>query len=412
MKITEIEVHEISVPYVDWLAHPLNHYYGLSKRYVYIAHTDTGLEGLGEGHALYDREFLDQYIGTNPFDWIADQTSLCVGTAMYDLMGKAAGVPCYKLFGQKARSWVPRGSWTVSTHPKKMAEAVERYAHDGYTWMKFHLSPFENIFDQVEAMQAVAPVGFKIHYDFTMHGTADHMPELLHALEQYPISGCFEDAVDAQDIPAQIELRQNCTLPIVLHHAPLGFTHDVMMRAADACMLGHAPIGNAMRAAGFFASINMPFMLQNTGGHITTTMVAHLMAAAPTGKFHFITTAETLADDVVNERPEIVNGFVRVPDSPGLGLTLDRDALERLKNLTLPETAPWIIKSRFANGTMMYDIHDTAQPIHMVRPDRRKQINLSFQDPISTEYWDDDGSTEFKQIFDRVRREGVYLEKP
>ena len=47
-------------------------------------------------------------------------------------MGQAAEVPVYKLFGQKHRSWVPVGSWTVSTHPKRMAEAVERYAEMGY----------------------------------------------------------------------------------------------------------------------------------------------------------------------------------------------------------------------------------------------------------------------------------------
>ena len=45
---------------------------------------------------------------------------------MYDLMGKAAGVPVYKLFGQKYRSWVPMASWTVSTHPRRMAQGGPR----------------------------------------------------------------------------------------------------------------------------------------------------------------------------------------------------------------------------------------------------------------------------------------------
>jgi len=42
-------------------------------------------------------------------------------------------------------------------------------------------------------MEAVAPEGFKIHYDFTMGGTDDHIPELVDALSQYGISGCCED---------------------------------------------------------------------------------------------------------------------------------------------------------------------------------------------------------------------------
>ena len=174
MKVIEIEAHEIMVDYQDWIAYQLNHYYGATRRTVYVAHTDNGLVGLGESGRTEPQEVIDTYIGTNPFDWLGDETSLGLGTAMYDLMGKAVGVPVYKLFGQKYRSWVPVGSWTVSTHPSRIAEAIEKYATQGYTWMKFHLSPFENIIDQTEAMEAVAPEGFKLHYDFTMGGTDDH----------------------------------------------------------------------------------------------------------------------------------------------------------------------------------------------------------------------------------------------
>ena len=48
MKVTEIEVHQIMLEYQDFLAYQLNHYYGPTKRTIYIAHTDSGLEGLGD----------------------------------------------------------------------------------------------------------------------------------------------------------------------------------------------------------------------------------------------------------------------------------------------------------------------------------------------------------------------------
>ncbi len=128
MKVTEIEVHEISLEYQDWIAYPVSHYQGVPRRTVYVAHTDTGLIGLGEGGRTEPQEVIDQYLGSNPFEWMGDEVSLGLGTAMYDLMGQAAGVPVYKLFGQKYRSWVPVGSWTVSSAPSHMAEAVEHYA--------------------------------------------------------------------------------------------------------------------------------------------------------------------------------------------------------------------------------------------------------------------------------------------
>jgi galactonate dehydratase len=411
MKVTKIEVHEIQAAYEDWAAYQLNHYYGPHRRTVYVVHTDDGLEGLGEGHAPEPQEVQEKYLGTSPFDWIGDETSLGLGTAMYDLMGKAVGVPVYKLIGAKCRSWVPVGSWTVSTAPKRMAEAVEQYADAGYTWLKFHLSPFENVFDQTEAMQKVAPPGFKLHYDFTMHGTDDHMPRLLERLAKFPIAGCFEDPLPAKDLPGMIELRKRSPLPVVLHHSPLGFTYDVLMGAADIYMLGHSPIGRAIRAAGLFAAGNIPFMLQNTGGHITRAMTCHLMASFPSATFHFIGDTEIFAEDVTRERLLPVNGFVRVPEGPGLGVTLDREKLERLETQDLPRQSQWIVKSRFANTTRMYHVHDPDDSLFMVRPDKARQISFRYDSPIETEYWDDDGSEQYRQTFDRIKREGMILER-
>lgn len=411
MKVTEIEVHPITLEYVDWIAYQLNHFYGPITRTVYVVHTDNGLVGLGESGSPESQEVIDGYIGTNPFDWVGDEVSLGLGTAMYDLMGQYAGVPVYKLFGQKYRSWVPVGSWTVSTHPHLMAETVEQYAAQGYTWLKYHLSPFENVMDQTDAMQAVAPEGFKIHYDFTMHGTDDHMPELLAKLEEYPIAGCFEDPLPGEDIEGYIELRKRSRLPIVLHHFPMGATYEVLMKPADAYMLGHSRIGDAIRRAGLFAADDSPFMLQNVGGTITRTMTTHMMAAFPTATFHFFADTETWQDDVVTERLEPINGFLRVPEKPGLGLTLDRDALERLENLKLPEQERWIIKSQFKNGTKMYNIADPKNSIFMVRPDRSRLIPMSYDAPISTEYWDNDGTSAYQEMFARIEREGIVLER-
>ena len=412
MKVIDIEVHEIAPEYHDWIAYPLNHYYGPTRRTVYVTHTDNGLSGLGEGGGAPEaQETIDRYLGSNPFTWIGDETSLALGTAMYDLMGQAAGVPVYQLFGQKQRSWVPVGSWTVSTHPKHMAEAVQRYAEAGYTWLKYHLSPFENVFDQTEAMQAVAPPGFKIHYDFTMHGTNDHMPELLSKLAEYPVAGCFEDALPPGDVEGYIDLRRRSKLPIVLHHFPMGATYEVLMQPADIYMIGHAKIGDAQRKAGLFAAAGKPFMLQNVGGGITRAMVVHMMAAFPTATFHCHNDYETWAADVVKERLDPINGFVRVPEKPGLGLTLDRDELERLKNLSLPSQDKWIIKSRFKNGTHMFNIADPDNSGFMVRPDHKKLIPMSYAAPIETEYWDDDGSDEYRELFSRIEREGIVLER-
>ena len=120
---------------------------------------------------------------------------------------------------------------------------------------------------------------------------------------------------------------------------------------------------------------------------------------------------ETWKADIVKERPDPINGLLRVSDKPGLGVTLDRAELERLKNLKLPKQRRWIIKTRFANGTMMYNIADPKNSIFMVRPDRERLLPMSYDAPLQTEYWDDDGSPEYQETFERIRRAGVVLEK-
>ena len=106
MNVIDIEIRQVTLPYDTDRADELSRYPDLTQRTIYIARTDNGLIGLGESEGVEKTEVIDRYIGSNPFDWIGDETSLGLGTAMYDLMGKAAGVPVYKLFGQKYRSWV------------------------------------------------------------------------------------------------------------------------------------------------------------------------------------------------------------------------------------------------------------------------------------------------------------------
>ncbi len=412
LKIIDIEVHEVTLEYQDWIAYQLNHYYGPTKRTVYVAHTNTGLEGLGEGDPE-PAQVIEKYIGTNPFDWVGDETSLPLAMAMYDLMGKTAGVPVYKLFGQKRRSWVPVASWTVSTHPTRMAEAVQRYSTQGFTWMKFHPSPFENLFDQIEAMEAVAPEGFRLHLDFTQGGTDDDMEDLLERLSASPIVGCFEDPLPVRNLSAYVSLRKRSRLPIVQHATPMTKTHEVLMGVADIYMLGHYKIGQVMRRAGLFEAADASFMVQNVGGHITRAMTTHMQAVFPTADFHFICDAETWKSDVVKKGPEPINGFLRVPEAPGLGVTLDRQALARQKSLQLPEQPRWIIKSQFKNGTKMYNIADPKRSLFMVRPDRvsHRLSPMSYSWPISTEYWDDDGSSAYQEMLERIEREGMVLER-
>ena len=410
IRITDIEKHTIHPSYVDWLHYELNHFYGPTKRSVYVVHTDQGLQGLGEGRDEPD-EVLEKYIGSSPFDWVGDETSIPMAKATYDLMGKAAGVPVYKLFGQRYRRWVPVSSWTVSTHPPHMVEAVRKYSAMGYNWMKYHLSPFENVFDQLEAMEQVAPEGFKLHFDLTRFHHYGHNPDLVERVARSPIAGCFEDPLDTTDIDAYIDLRKRIRLPILIHGSRIQHSFEVLRRAADGYIIGHSKLGLVMQRAGLFAAAGVPFTVQWVGGGITQAMLIHMQAAFKTADFHITTAAETLAGDVTNERFKPTNGFVRVSEGPGLGVTLNREALETLTRNRPPRQPPFILRTRFKNGAVMYNLMKPPETRHlMVLPHRWRLIPMAFDAPLSTEYWDNDGTPEFQAMMKRLEAEAMVLQ--
>ena len=67
MKITEIEVIPLHVPYEDRIRKRFYHFAMDERLTIYKFHTDTGLVGLGENPGPpFEQNLLDPYLGTDP----------------------------------------------------------------------------------------------------------------------------------------------------------------------------------------------------------------------------------------------------------------------------------------------------------------------------------------------------------
>ena len=115
-------------------------------------------------------------------------------------------------------------------------------------------------------------------------------------------------------------------------------------------MLGHSRIGNAIRKAGMFGELDLPFMLQNVGGEITRTMTVQMHAAFKTATWHTHCDAETWKDDVVVRTIDPTNGMVPVPEGPGLGVEIDPEKLERLEKQKLPKITGKLTQTHQVSG--------------------------------------------------------------
>ena len=363
MKITSVEIHEILAPFHKYHASNLFRYHGLGVqlRTIYVVKTDIGLEGFGESWGPAPKQdAYARYIGTCPFDWIAATADLPMNMALYDLMGKFLGVPAWKLIGPKVRSWIPMAAWTASQPPDAMAEEVRRVSQRGYRWMKFHVDVLQNVVDQSEAMQKAAPRGFKVHYDFNGNSNMDAVYPVLRELEKFPIAGRLEDPIHSSDHAGYRILREKCRIPIIVHHAPADFF--MLNHLCDGFMAGHAPIGESMKLAALAETTNTPFMLQQAGGVINQAFLAHEAAVFKMATIDHVDLCHLWEDDVTEETMPVIGGSVEVSNKPGLGVTLNRQKLERYTKAPRPKQSRFLVRVKYAAGPTVYFRFDPDAP--------------------------------------------------
>lgn len=417
MRITEIEVHPIFIPYQEFNAQVLARYHGraIQGRTILVVRTDSGLEGYGESWGgLEAGPLRDKYLGTDPFDWLNAEADLAMNMALYDLMGKHLGVPVWKLMGPKVRAWVPVAAWTVSQAPEGMAEEVRQAVHQGYHWLKYHVDEVQNAVDQTEAMQRVAPRGFKVHYDFNFNTDVYTMLALLKELERFAVAGRFEDLLPVSDEEGYRQLRAKCELPVIIHHGP----PEVMFKGlCDAYMAGHAPVGLAMKVGAIAEAANMPVMYQQCGGTINQAFLAHEAAVIRKATLDHVNICHLWRDDVTVERMEVVGGCVAVPAGPGLGVSLDWEKLERYKGGTPEDPGRFLVRLRYAEGLTIYTRHDPNRPGHTddlrflarLHHHRAPGYAPAYANPITTDFIDERTTPDFARLWQQTEAGPVWI---
>ena len=407
LRVTDIETHEILLPYHDFNAQTLFRYHGLGiqLRTIYIAKTNQGLEGYGEAWGRgWPKDQIAKYIGTSPFDWIGEMTTLPMNMAMYDLMGKYLGQPAWKLIGPKVRDRIPVAAWTVSQQPNNMVAEVEHAVRQGYRWLKYHVDEIQNVVDQTAAMQEVAPGNFKVLYDFNANSTFEAIAPIIKKLEQFSVAGRIEDPIVSTDAEGWRKIHEMSSLPILVHHGPADFMAKGIV---DGLMAGHAAIGAATKIASIAAANNTPIMLQQAGGTINQAFLAHEAAVFEMATIDHVNLARLWKDDVTNETMPIVDGHVKVPEGPGLGVTLNRDKLEHYASAKRPGHQPFLVRIRYQGGPTIFVRHNPELP--------NATDNLRFLDrllgepipgpipaydnPVVSDFWDDPDSSEFQRLW-------------
>jgi galactonate dehydratase len=335
--------------------------------------TDTGLTGLGEATLEWQEktvqtlchEWLERRIlGRDPFDveavvvgLVRDQyqggatvmTAISAAEiALWDLIGKACGRPVYQLLGGRCHDRLPayaNGWYGGASTPAEYAERAKGAAARGYRALKF--DPFGTAWkdmtpDEADAaLERVAAVrgavGPRVDLMIEFHGrlSAGCALAVIRRLERFgPIAWC-EEPVAPECLDLLAEVKRASPLPIAAGerlYTLADFARLASLRAADVVQMDVAHCGGilaAKKAAAFAAVQDLRVAPHCSIGPVALAAALHFDLSTPN---FFI--QEAFGEFDVPWRDSLVGGwnplregaFV-LGDEPGLGLTLDEEAV-------------------------------------------------------------------------------------
>lgn len=410
MKITDIEVIPLRVPYEARIRKAYYHFAMKEEVTVYKFHTDTGLIGLGENvGSPFGQKMLEAYIGTDPFDHVMGQGRFNLDMACYDLMGKHLGLPAWKLMGQQVRQWVAMGWWMPCMSVEDTAAEVQVAADRGFRGLKCKARAFYDVVACAQAIQDVAPVDFRVEFDFNgaLICVEKALP-VLRELEKIPVVKGVEEPIFAYDVEGWRRLHEAIRIPFYLHgvrvlseaasRQPSGPWIGLRAGDFDGALCSHECVRDALAAAWTFAAANTPILLQYVGTGITTAFALQLGAVMQTATLPGVTASHSYEDDLIVDAHLVQRGFMKVPEGPGLGVVLDEDAVAEYRETPAVE---W--PRHVSVVTLPGDVKHYYRNLQQAERLMKQGVDESFAPGVRLDEWEDDGSEEFDRLWTQLQ---------
>jgi L-alanine-DL-glutamate epimerase-like enolase superfamily enzyme len=334
MKITKIEQFKLAVPHIPAIQKKNPTAHTDSPVNIIRVYTDEDIIGIGEGGYGGDiTPQIPQWIGLYPLAINLATLTAPFQHALYDIVGKVLGLPAYRLMGTCYRDKVPVGYWSCPMEPEETAKEAEVGARLGFKNHKLKARPW-NIVKTCHLMTEVAGPDYSITVDPNF--TFESLPQsirLAHQLEKYNIQ-CFEDPFNWKHNWHQYALfRQKTEIPIAPHLSnPIDVLHALKAEAADQFNIG-GNLDTALRCTDLADAAGLPVWLQVAalGFGISGAFATHVAAVIknatiPSDSLHFLRE-----NDLVSGALAPKDGFVEVPQTPGLGVELDIAAVEHYR---------------------------------------------------------------------------------
>lgn len=251
--------------------------------------------------------------------------------AWLDLLGKHLGVPVWHLLGGKRIDRVPIDYWMGRASPEDTARRTQQAVALGFHGVKMKCKLGDPIAERVRAVRDVAP-HFSIVLDpnerFENPAGAVAVSRSLQEFDRMT----FESPVPQDRFDWYVFLRQKIPQPIALHLDSLQkLIAALRLDAADYYnLLG--PLKEFTEWAKLAQAAGCPAW-RGTGMDLGIRDISSVHAAAAAGcRLPCDIIGNVLReDDLIVEPIRIEDGAAVVPDGPGLGVELDREAIDRYR---------------------------------------------------------------------------------
>ncbi len=332
MKITDVEAIHINPKLCARNANQKPRFSGIDTQTIYKVTLNNGVVGWGDtrGHVTLSDTAVSALVGTSPMPHLHNDHSTGLHGALYDAVGKSLEVPAWQLMGRKYRDRVPVAAWTRPASPEDLAAEVQRAVGEGYMTFKSHSCAYYCVVEQTQAVQDVAPAGFRFHWDFNHNRTPTDIMRLVAEIETYPVVAVLEDPLNWRDVEGWRQLREKTSLPLLMHVPQLGAGPEIRIGSADLYMVGENGIPLSIQRGHACAEANLSTVIQLTGGTLSKALGLHLGAVLPNVS-HMTNLDDQYDEDVTGGRFEVAEGSSPVPGGAGLGVDVDEKELQRLR---------------------------------------------------------------------------------
>ncbi len=311
-----------------------------------------GIEVIPEVGSTFIEHFKKMLVGMNPLDneriwyemWrpklvgrrgISTRVISGIDIALWDIKGKVANLPVYKLLGgfsNRVDTYIAGGYYEEGKGLKELAQEMERNLEIGARAVKIKVgaAPIHEDIERIRVCRETIGPDVKLMVD--ANNAYRHYEAITFArkAENYDLFW-FEEPVEPDDYIGQAEITRATSVPIAAgenEYTRYGFRDLINHRAADilqpdALILGG--ITEFMKVAALAQANDL-----DIAPHGAQEVHIHLVSAIPNGLIleYYRDSFNPMHGKIWEHELEIKDGYVYAPDRPGLGLEPKWDTLK------------------------------------------------------------------------------------